>query len=560
MSANIPVFSSPQSNKNINYFSVVIAILMVIAVIIRLPGFRNCLWYDEVWYTFIYLNDSHIKKILFEDIHPLLYPLFMGGWIRLFGDSEIAVRLPSLAFGLVSMGLSGVLARRWFGRKTALIYVALLAVSPVHIWLSHEAKNNMLLLMLTQATVLTAWLAWEKDRIPTWGLAALCAVCALWTNIFAVWIVGAVACWMGYKIIRVRSWRTDRGKMIRVVVWGLIVGLAWLPFVFQALTRMGAMQKLYLRPFNLPELYKLYLMYLGHGYTIHSISPWAPLSWIFRQSYVYLIIDLFFLILLLTGLWSVIHSRRWGGRPYSDGDSYKNNDRSLLFFCFFLSPIALMAASWVVPHIYVERSMIIVLPFYLMILVAGIISFKNKWINWALIFFLMCLNLWGVTAMRGAKSGEWTVWFPKPDWRSATAYLIDTIKSDENNCLVLSATPVLAMHYYHARLTHVSFDQRKKGNVHKLPTFVMRRKLTVDSEVNRETGSAIEFREIIANNVFLIRNVHWRGQFRQLKALMDHESGAHLEEIKQFKGLAVYHYKRQGKGILHLPEKLEQIE
>ena len=139
-------------------------LLLAAALLVRLPNFNESLWWDEVWYTYMQLNPSSINRVLFHDVHPPLYPLLMLGWIELFGDSEIAVRLPSLFFGLASLGVIFALARSWFNRRIAFLATILIALSPVHIWYSQEAKNNMLLLLLTVLTLYGLQQAWAEDR------------------------------------------------------------------------------------------------------------------------------------------------------------------------------------------------------------------------------------------------------------------------------------------------------------------------------------------------------------------------------------------------------------
>ena len=137
-------------------------LFFIAALLVRLPNFNESLWYDEVWYTFMRLNPNSINRVLFHDVHPPLYPLLILGWIKLFGDSEIAVRLPSLLFGLASLGVMFALARSWFNRRIAFLSTILMALSPVHIWYSQENKNNMLLLLLTVLTVYGLQQAWTR--------------------------------------------------------------------------------------------------------------------------------------------------------------------------------------------------------------------------------------------------------------------------------------------------------------------------------------------------------------------------------------------------------------
>ena len=518
------------------HYGTLFALLLALAVLVRLPGLDESLWYDETWYTFVFLNDANYRKVLFEDIHPLLYPLFMSGWIRLFDDGELAVRLPSMVFGLISLGLSGLLARRWFGRKAALLTLLLLVCSPVHVWYCQEAKNNMLLLLLTQASVWAVWRAWQNDRRADWILAALCAVAALWTHLFALWIVAALCAWMGWEIFR-RGWRqTGKGRIRRASAWAAVTVTAWLPFLIPALTRLGGMQKGYLRPFALPELYKLYLVYLSHGYTIRSVSPYAPLKTILQQPWAYFVVDFFYAGLLVTGIGVVLRAMRADGAPPSPPHDRSPDGLTLLMSCFLLPPAALWVASILVPRLYIERSMIIVLPFFLMLLSAGCLCFRHRWLRRTLVVLLAGLNLWGLAAMRGEKAQAWTVYKPNPDWRSAAAHLVSANQAEETRGVILVATPAEALNYYAARFTGASRDQRRQGRVKALPIIVGLRHRSADLRQH--------LRCMDETNVYLIHNHRWSGGFALLKRFMDQDPAFRLLDEKSFDGLTLYRYRR----------------
>ena len=246
-------------------------LLLLVALLVRLPNFNESLWYDEVWYTSMRLNPSSINRVLFHDVHPPLYPLLMLGWIELFGDSEIAVRLPSLVFGLASLGVIFALARSWFNRRIAFLATILMALSSVHIWYSQEAKNNMLLLLLTALTVYVQQ-AWAKDRRQYWLLFIVAAVLALWTNHFSLWVIFSAFLWLWLKVL----WERGRPRLKWAVMSSVVVALCYLPTALLTLFQLNDLGRSYLRPFTLGEVYKLFLIYLSHGNTLRAMFPWAP--------------------------------------------------------------------------------------------------------------------------------------------------------------------------------------------------------------------------------------------------------------------------------------------
>jgi len=149
----------------------ILAGILLLAFILRLPGFQESLWYDELWSTHIKVGSlATLMRTISADLHPPFYEWIMFVWIKVFGDSEVSVRTPPLIFGLLSILLSFAIARRVIGERAALIAAFLLAVSPPHIWYSQEARQYTSILFF----LLTAVYAWcrieDGERSRTWWL------------------------------------------------------------------------------------------------------------------------------------------------------------------------------------------------------------------------------------------------------------------------------------------------------------------------------------------------------------------------------------------------------
>src|SRR5262249_3515057 len=122
-------------------FWLALALVLISGLMLRLPNLNESIWNDEVWSTHVLIGDlASLYQTAIGDWHPPCYQVFMFGWIRLFGDSELSVRMPSFLLGVSSIPLVYALASRVVERKTALLSSFLLAVSPTHIWYSQEAR------------------------------------------------------------------------------------------------------------------------------------------------------------------------------------------------------------------------------------------------------------------------------------------------------------------------------------------------------------------------------------------------------------------------------------
>ena len=130
--------------------------ILLISLILRLVALNQSLWLDEA----INVNSAaglDFKSLILNyslgDFHPPLYHVILRSWILLFGNSEIAARLPSVIFGVGTVFATYLVAKRLFDKKTALIAATLLATAPLHIYYSQEARMYMLAAFLATLSV-----------------------------------------------------------------------------------------------------------------------------------------------------------------------------------------------------------------------------------------------------------------------------------------------------------------------------------------------------------------------------------------------------------------------
>jgi len=415
-------------------------LLLVAAVLARIPNLNESLWYDEVCYTSVLLEGTSFKRMLFHDVHPPLYPLLMKGWIELFGESEISMRLPSLLFGLASLAVLFALTQAWFDRRVGLLATVLMAFSPVHLWYSQEAKNNMLLLLLTLLTLYGLQRAWVTNKAKYWLLFILSAVLALLTNHFSLWVILAAFIWLWLQAVK-----DPRHRSLKWIAGSTVaVALAYLPVIILILRGTESPGKEYLRPFTFAEVYNLFLVYLSHGNTLRTVSPYAPFRAALEQHWGFFLIDGFFALLLLTGLFVAV--RQWlrcrkESVPYPGAGLAETE---LLLLTFLVPPVALLVASSFYPEIYIERSMIFLLPPFLILIASGVMALPRPWWRYVVVTILLLVNIVSLANYWVVKKDAWTVYKPNPDWR---AFARD-LRHETSKTVVFTSCPTLAMEYY----------------------------------------------------------------------------------------------------------------
>jgi 4-amino-4-deoxy-L-arabinose transferase-like glycosyltransferase len=364
----------------------------------------------------------------------------MKVWIELFGDSEISIRLPSLLCGLASLVVLFALTRAWFDRRTALLATVLMALSPVHVWHSQEAKNNMLLMFLTLLTVYGLERVRKHNRRRDWLLFVTSAILGLWTNHFALWVVSSAFLWVWLRTVRAPG----HGSLKRAAGSTVTVALAYAPLVWLTLHNADGMVREYLRPFTVAETYKLFLIYLSHGNTLRTFSPYAPLGRMLEQHWSFFLIDGFFALLLGTGLFFAVRRRFARRKDTGRPSTPDTGDIDLLLLYFLVPPIALFAASFFLPLIYIERSMIILLPPFCILLSHGVMSLSRPRWRTVAVTALLFANIIALANLWVIKRDAWTVYKPNPDWR---AFALD-LQEDTSRTVVFASCPPWALQHY----------------------------------------------------------------------------------------------------------------
>jgi len=115
-----------------------ITLILVLAFILRLINLNQSLWLDEAVQAITAKESfSFIFQEIVGDFHPPLYHFLMHFWVRIFGYSEIALRMPSVLFGVGTVWVVYKLGKL---RGLGVLGAVFLATAPFHIYYSQEAR------------------------------------------------------------------------------------------------------------------------------------------------------------------------------------------------------------------------------------------------------------------------------------------------------------------------------------------------------------------------------------------------------------------------------------
>ena len=168
--------------------------LLALAAVFRLPGLGKSIWLDEASTLQVILSSNFFQAVRLYD-HPPLYLAFLRLW-SLFGTSETYLRIPSVLFGVATVGII-VKDLQGRSRLAALLAGVMSVVSPVLLSASQEIRDYALLALLT---ALSCYCAGKLVRSPQSKLAwiglSLGLTGAVSTHLAGIFLIPALAVYL----------------------------------------------------------------------------------------------------------------------------------------------------------------------------------------------------------------------------------------------------------------------------------------------------------------------------------------------------------------------------
>jgi mannosyltransferase len=190
----MPVHSLGVISKRTSTMAVALAVIVGAAVRCCWLGSYS-LWFDEAsTLKFIGLPFREFVHTLWtERGNMTLYYFLMRAWVHVAGQSEVALRIPALFFGVLTIPAIFLLGSRLFNNATGAIASLLLSVHAFHVQWSRETRGYSLLILLL---VLAAYLllrALESGRQRYWIAFAVISAMSVYTHLFAFFVLFAFA-------------------------------------------------------------------------------------------------------------------------------------------------------------------------------------------------------------------------------------------------------------------------------------------------------------------------------------------------------------------------------
>jgi mannosyltransferase len=171
-----------------------LAALLLLAAALRFStlGLQS-FWYDEA-FTPVHVLHTSLGATLHSVVHtentPPLWYVLIWAWSRVFGTGAIALRLPSAVFGVATVGAAWAIGRELTGRRaTAIAAAAFVAVNPLFVWYSQEARAYGLFVLTSALAMLCFLRARHEPTRRRLAAFAVTASLALLSHYFAAFLL-----------------------------------------------------------------------------------------------------------------------------------------------------------------------------------------------------------------------------------------------------------------------------------------------------------------------------------------------------------------------------------
>ncbi len=205
-----------------------LAAIGLLAAVLRVSTLNlQSFWYDEAFTPVHVLHPSlweTLRSVVHTENTPPLWYVIAWADARVLGTGEIALRLPSAIAGIATVPVAWAIGRELAGRSVAIVCALLVAVNPLFVWYSQEARAYALFVLMAALAMLCFLRAEREPTRARMGLFALTGALALLTHYFAVFLLIPMALWLLCQ-------RSTRRAALGAVGVLALVGAALLPLI-----------------------------------------------------------------------------------------------------------------------------------------------------------------------------------------------------------------------------------------------------------------------------------------------------------------------------------------
>lgn len=329
-------------------------IILGIGLALRLISLNQSLWLDEAINVMAAKSFSFfgmLTQYAVADFHPPGWFAILWFWGKLFGYSEVAVRIPSVIFGVLTVYVTYLIGKKLVSKNLGLLAALLLSINPLHIYYSQEARMYALAALVVAVNILIFTKIIKGERVSL-ILLVISNLGILLSDYVAYFIFPAqlVFLLVTKRIEIVKKW-------ILALVGALALGSLWLP-VFLTQLDTGAIASSKLPTWK----------FVVGGFDFKTL----PLTFVkFIIGRISLVDKVIYAAVLLPVV-SLFGYLLWKGMK-----NLSNLPRNLLIAWVIIPPMIATIVSFFIP-VYSYFRILFIVPGFVILIANGILSFKDK--------------------------------------------------------------------------------------------------------------------------------------------------------------------------------------
>lgn len=353
----------------------VLVLATVLGAALRVPFLgHQSLWLDEIFTRDILGASSlsglwhHIQST--ESTPPLYYLL---AWL-FGGRSAVAMRaIPALAL-IAAVPVSYLAFRRLVGQRVALATAVMLAVSPILVSYSTDARSYGLLVLTALFSVWGLSAVIDAGRPRNYALWTVASIACVWTHYFGAFLIGA-------EVVVLLA--MSPGMRAATLRWFLVIGLCLIPLVPLALNQSGDERAEFIAGIPLGSRVSSTVRQFAMGANV-------PRTWLEAAGLV------LYCLAAATGVWLALRSRR--------------GPRLVLAIAAMVIGTPLLLAAFGIEDRFYARNLVLALPLVTVLAASAMVRIRALPLL-AYVVLASVSSLWVATNWR----------YEQPDWRHALA-------------------------------------------------------------------------------------------------------------------------------------------
>lgn len=190
-----------QEKKDHSFWVFLFALALLAAILRGILAIDQSIRLEEAlqWVLATHLSDA------LKSTQPPFFTILLAGWIRLFGDHVIILRLLSIIAGLAGVVFIGLLGKRAAGNSFGIVIAILFATNPLLAFVGANATSYSLMLALSLAGF---WLLvlqldiGESDPLIAASFSGIC-IFGIFTHFFFLVIIALM--WIYFGLFRANA-------------------------------------------------------------------------------------------------------------------------------------------------------------------------------------------------------------------------------------------------------------------------------------------------------------------------------------------------------------------